>query len=175
MKKLLPLILALVGIGGGVGAGLALRPDPPEMTEEHGTQEDHASKKADKDHAKADEHADDHDDGHGPVDAIEFVKLNNQFVIPIVARDMVESLVVMSLSIELEAGNTETVYRREPKLRDEFLQVLFDHANMGGFRGEFTDTAKLGVLRAGLLEVAQGVLGSAVTGVLITDLARQDM
>jgi hypothetical protein len=81
----------------------------------------------------------------------------------------------MSLSIELEAGNSELIYRREPKLRDAFLQVLFDYANMGGFRGEFTNTGKLDVLKSGLLEVAQGVVGKVVTGVLITDLARQDM
>ena len=111
----------------------------------------------------------------GTPEEIEFIKLNNQFVIPIVQGERVETLVIMSLSIELEAGNSELIYRREPKLRDSFLQVLFDHANMGGFRGEFTNTANLEVLRSGLLEVAQGVVGKVVTGVLITDIARQDM
>lgn len=109
------------------------------------------------------------------MDDVEFIKLNNQFVIPIVVGDQVETLVIMSLSIELETGNSELVYRREPKLRDAFLQVLFDHANMGGFRGEFTNTANLDVLRSGLLEVAQGVVGKTVSGVLITDIARQDL
>ncbi|MEB8387666.1 flagellar basal body-associated FliL family protein [Rhodobacteraceae bacterium KMM 6894] len=170
MKKLFPLILALVGIGGGVGAGLALRPEAVvgahDTTPEAAKSGDHAPTK-EMDDAKADD--------HGGSDDIEFIKLNNQFVIPVVNGDRVETLVIMSLSIELEAGNSELVYRREPKLRDSFLQVLFDHANMGGFRGEFTNTGNLEVLRSGLLEVAQGVIGESVTGVLITDLARQDM
>ncbi len=29
--KILPLILAVVGVGGGIGAGLALKPEPAEM------------------------------------------------------------------------------------------------------------------------------------------------
>ena len=33
MKKLLPVILALIGIGGGVGAGLAFKPEPGAMAE----------------------------------------------------------------------------------------------------------------------------------------------
>ncbi|MCZ4352897.1 flagellar basal body-associated FliL family protein [Roseovarius aestuarii] len=176
MKKLLPLILALVGIGGGVGAGLAMRPESsqPIAAEPDATvgasaiAGDHAKK--DTQQAKASAHADENS-----AETIEFIKLNNQFVVPVVKGDKVETLVVMSLSIELKAGNADMIYRREPKLRDSFLQVLFDHANMGGFRGEFTNTDNLDVLRSGLLEVAQGVVGDVVTGVLITDLARQDL
>lgn len=170
MKKLFPLILVLLGVGGGVGAGLALRPAPSPLDNAQGTAsadaDDHAPKK-DADHAQIDD--------HGSLDTVEFIKLNNQFVVPVVEGDRVETLVIMSLSIEVETGNSEMIYRREPKLRDSFLQVLFDHANMGGFRGEFTNTGNLDVLRSGLLEVAQGVVGKVVTGVLITDLARQDL
>jgi len=104
----------------------------------------------------------------------EYVKLNNQFVVPVVARDMVTALVVMSLSVEIEPGRAENVYRHEPKLRDSFLQVLFDHANMGGFKGEFTNANNMDVLRAALTDVARATLGNLVKGVLITDIARQD-
>ena len=83
-------------------------------------------------------------------------------------------MVVLSLSIEVQAGNTEAVYQREPKLRDEFLQVLFDHANAGGFEGSFTDTANMTDLRRALTEASQSVLGDLVLNVLIPDIARQD-
>ena len=56
-------------------------------------------------------------------------------------------MVVLSLSLEVEAGNTEAVYAREPKLRDVFLQVLFDHANSAAFSGSFTDGSNLILLR----------------------------
>jgi hypothetical protein len=105
----------------------------------------------------------------------EFVKLNNQFVVPVVTRDRVSAMVVMSLSIEIAQGNSEIVYTREPKLRDGFLQVLFDHANLGGFEGEFTNANNMDVLRMSLRDVATLVLGDAARGVLITEIARQDV
>ena len=91
-----------------------------------------------------------------------------------VESGQVAALVVVSLSLEVTAGSTETVFAREPKLRDVFLQVLFDHANAGGFRGSFTDGSNLIVLRQALKEVAMQVLGDMVSDVLIVDIARQD-
>lgn len=106
--------------------------------------------------------------------APEYVKMNNQFVVPVVDEGRVAAMVVLSLSLEVEAGNTEAVYQREPKLRDAFLQVLFDHANVGGFSGSFTDGSNLVVLRTSLKEAASLVLGTMVSDILITDIARQD-
>ena len=78
------------------------------------------------------------------------------------------------MSIEIPAGGAEEVYAREPKLRDSFLQVLFDHANAGGFRGSFTDGSNMVLLRRALLESARAVLGQTARDVLITDIVRQD-
>lgn len=149
MKKLiLPLILGLTGLGAGVGAGVFLRPttdpDPAEMAEAE------------------------------PAEPPEYVKLNNQFVIPVVEDGNVSALVVLSLSLEVTPGSTEAVFAAEPKLRDVFLQVLFDHANAGGFKGSFTDASNLVVLRQALKEVALPVLADKVKDVLIVDIARQD-
>ncbi|WP_435164487.1 flagellar basal body-associated FliL family protein [Falsirhodobacter sp. 1013] len=149
MKKiLLPLILILVGAGAGVGAGLFLHtPAEPE--------EDAPVAKAE---------ATDHD----------YVKLSNQFVIPVVSAGRVTSMVVLSFSLEVTVGGTEAVFAREPKLRDSFLQVLFDFANTGGFQGSFTDADNLVVLRRSLLEAGQRVLGDMLGDVLIVDIMRQD-
>lgn len=151
IRKLIPLLLGLVGLGLGLGAGLFLRPAPEEA-------EAHAEEAA-------------HEEEVAPP---EYVKLNNQFVVPVLEGGRVVSMVVLSLSLEVTAGSTETVYSREPKLRDAFLQVLFDHANAGGFRGSFTDGSNLVLLREALTEKAIGVLGEAVTDVLITEIGRQD-
>lgn len=167
MGKLLPVIVALVGLGGGAGAGLFLRPAP--------TAEDHSAEAAegvpkDGEHAEAGEGEDgEHEEG-----AAEYVKLSNQFVVPVVEKSRVAAMVVLSLSLEVGAGNTDMVYQREPKLRDAFLQVLFDHANTGGFSGSFTDGSNLITLRTSLKEAAALVLGPVITDVLITDIARQD-
>ncbi|SEL26868.1 Flagellar basal body-associated protein FliL [Roseovarius nanhaiticus] len=182
MKMLLPLILLLVGIGGGVGAGLALRPAPASHADEMATPdapdgaEAAASDAADDTHGSK-EHADDShgEDDHEASAGSEYIKLNNQFVVPIVTRDSIEAVIVMSLSLEVPSGRSEAVYLHEPKLRDAFLQVMFDHANMGGFAGIFTDTAKLNLLRSALYEVATTVLGDGVNSILITDFVRQQM
>ncbi|KAA8604338.1 flagellar basal body-associated protein FliL [Salipiger aestuarii] len=158
MKKLLPILLALIGTGAGIGAGIFLAPsgDAAAPAGEHAATPSQA--------------ADDHGDAAGPI----YVKMNNQFVIPIVAKDRVQSLVVLSLSLEIMGAGQEIVYNQEPKLRDVFLRVLFDHANIGGFEGNFTESTRMEILRRSLHEAARNVLGPMVGDVLITEIARQD-
>jgi hypothetical protein len=176
MRKILPFLLGLIGLGVGVGAGMTLRPTMKSAgaaaevaaetgvgAGEHGATEPEAAPDTQGAH---DEGAD--------ADLPEYVKLSNQFIVPIVEDGRVSAMVIMSLSLEVAAGSTDAVFAREPKLRDSFLQILFDHANAGGFNGSFTDGANLIVLRRSLLEASQEVLGDAVHDVLIGDLARQD-
>lgn len=157
--KLIPVLLILIGLGGGVGAGLMLRPEP----------EVEAALPAEGDHAPVPEAAEGEE-----VILPEYVKLNNQFVVPVLDKGRVVSMVIMSLSLEVTAGTNEQVYSREPKLRDAFLQVMFDHANAGGFNGSFTDGSNLILLRKALLESAQTTVGDMVLDVLISDIVRQD-
>jgi flagellar FliL protein len=147
--KRLPILLAVFGLVAGVGAGMLLRP-----TAEHSDAEAAEAMKA-------------------PI-LTEFLKLNNQFVVPVVEQGRVTSMVIMSLSLEVSIGTTESIYAREPKLRDAMLQVMFDHANAGGFNGVFTEGANLVFLRKALLEVSQKTIGSNVRDVLISDISRQD-
>ena len=161
MRKLLPVIMILLGLGGGTTAGLLLKPAPaPVLENPCGTPEDSA--------APVEPAA------PAPDETLEYVKMNNQFIVPVVSEDAVQALVVLTLSLEVQQGKTEMVYAREPKLRDAFLQVLFDHANMGRFRGTFTESNNLDILRAGLLQAARAVLGERVSDILIVDIARQD-
>lgn len=167
MGKILPVLLALVGLGAGVGAGVMLRP-APEPTVVIDPCGDGTAPVSNTDPA-----------GDGEVAEVdkttEFVKINNQFVIPVVGDTMVNALVVMSISLEVQQGQRETVYLREPKLRDVFLQVLFDHANAGGFDGTFTAGPNMQALRKALTETAQITVGDIIRDVLITDIARQDI
>ena len=92
----------------------------------------------------------------------------------VVVAERVVALVILSLTVAVTTGSREAVFATEPKLRDSFLQVLFDHANAGGFDGAFTQTGRMAQLRKALLEPARVVLGDAVKDVLITDIVRQD-
>lgn len=152
MRKLFPLLLALIGLAAGAGAGLALRPAPDPATAEAAAV------------AIPDE----------PEIPPEYVKMNNQFVVPVVQNGRVVSMVILSLSLEVTAGSTEAVFSKEPKLRDIFLQVLFDHANSGGFQGSFTDGSNMVMLRRALMETASASMGDVIKDVLIVDIVRQD-
>jgi flagellar FliL protein len=168
LKKLLPVLLALVGTGAGVAAGLVMLPSASGVA---GGQPLPDCLPNDFSAGPAPERP---PDSASPTADREYVKMNNQFVIPVMGPDRVQALVVASLSVEVTAGSTESVYDREPKLRDAFLQVMFDHANIGGFEGSFTAADRMDILRGALLDAARAVLGRDVSDVLITEIARQD-
>ena len=155
IRKRLPLFLGLFGLSLGAAGGFVLRPaqDPSAAT---GTNSPATEQSSDLTTPK------------------DYAKLANQFIIPVLAQGKVSALMVLSLSLEVRSGTTAQVNAAEPKLRDAFLQVLFDHANSGGFSGSYTDAATLIPLRTALLEVAKSVLGDKVTDVLITDILRRD-
>ncbi|MEJ8562623.1 flagellar basal body-associated protein FliL [Yoonia sp. GPGPB17] len=162
---LLPVILLLAYTGAGVGAGLFLMPEPAEEVAE------------DIHNCPPPDTALDATVVAAPIEVAperEYAKLNNQFIIPVIEDERVSALVVMSLNLEVTVGSRTAIFAAEPKLRDRFLQVMFDHANNGGFSGNFTTGTKMRALRNELLRVAQDVSGSRVTDVLVIDLVRQD-
>jgi flagellar basal body-associated protein FliL len=168
MKKLLPIIFLLLGLGGGVGAGILLKKPPEEVDPAVVCGPDDA-------HPEATLAAAPVEDGEEAVNPFEYLKMNNQFVIPVVTDGKVTALVVLALSLELQTGHKDAIFQREPKLRDIFLQVLFDHANAGGFRGAFTNSNTMDVLRASLRQAGRQALGDILNDVLVTDIVRQDV
>lgn len=176
MGRLLPILLVVLGLAGGVGAGLFLAPAPepsaacgpapeaacPEVSPA-GTGDPDPSAAASPPPVLL------------PGEAVDYVKLNNQFVIPVIVADTVSALVVVSLTLEVTAGTNTAVFDREPRLRDAFLQVLFDFAYSGGFDGPFTQSANLATLRRALRETGQSVIGPTVRDVLIVDIVRQEV
>ncbi|RVV97964.1 flagellar basal body-associated FliL family protein [Mesobaculum littorinae] len=168
LGKLVPLVLALVGLGAGVGAGIALRPAPHDDVAAIGPCGD-LGPEAVTQVAEAVE------EPPAPDPTTEFVDLSNQFVVPDIEDGAVSALVVVTLSLEVAQGMSEVVLAREPKVRDAFLRVLLDHANAGGFRGAFTANGTMERLRAALTEVAIAELGDPLRDVLILDINRQEM
>lgn len=167
LRILVPLVLLLLGVGGGLGAGIILRPGSAADTGSEVPVGGDGTTDADV-APSGDTHE---NNATGPT---EFVRLNNQFVVPIVRNGAVRSLVVLALTLEVDAGQNGAVFDREPRLRDAFLQVLFAHANAGGFDGSFTQSAAMDPLREALREAAHRVLGDLVRDVLIVDITRQD-
>ncbi len=151
MRKLLPVLLALVGLGAGVAGGFLMRPEA---------------------HAAADPsmaaEAPSHDG------ATKFMPMTNQFVIPLVESGRVNAMIVLTVSLEILPDSLPDLQAQEPKLRDSFLQVMFDHANAGGFRGNFTSSNSMQTLRTALGEAGRKIAGPSIRGVLISDILRQE-
>ena len=165
MKKIIPILLIMLFAGAGVAAGLVLKPKDIEMEasknpcgDDPNTHETVAKETPKKDDNKS----------------FEYVKLSNQFIVPIIKGDIVRSVAIVALSLEVKAGTKDQVFAVEPKLRDTFLQALFDHASIGGFDGAFATAENLIRMRRTLKQNAVAVLGDAINDVLVTDIARQD-
>ncbi|MFV0492021.1 MAG: flagellar basal body-associated FliL family protein, partial [Pseudorhodobacter sp.] len=135
MGKILPVLLAVFGLAAGAGAGVLLRPPVTEEVEKTEQPPEVA-----------------------PTET-EFVKLNNQFIVPVLEHGRVSSMIIITLGLEVTTGGSEKIYAREPKVRDALLQVMFDHANAGGFQGVFTDESNLAQLRRAMREIVQKVVG----------------
>lgn len=191
-RALLILVISLVGAGAGAGAGMFLKPSAPENAEtgdetkggEQGAGQaqdsvdgDVAASVRDDEVARALEAADAAGDLDAAGDATtrDFVRLEKQFVVPVLGEDRVASLVVLSIALEVEEGGSDAVFATEPKLRDAFLGVLFTHAQSRGFDGGFTRKDRLADLRRALTVAARDVLGDVAHGVLLTNIVRQDI
>ncbi len=167
MGKLLPVIFIVVGGAVGGGAGFLVKPAPESDCDELDVvaMEECKAKKAEAEMPEDDE----------PVAELDYVAMKNQFVVPVIQDELVKSLVVLSLSLETTPDNVQELFSKEPKLRDAFLRVLFDHSHIGGFDGAFTESGRMETLRDALLEAAQSIAGKKVSDILITDIARQEM
>lgn len=170
MKKLLPIILGIIGLVGGIGAGAFLKP-APEPVEEVASCIDGEENCATPDMPPPQASVAVVD----PDVVWDYVKLPKQFIVPIIQKDKVRALVVLSISLEVTVGTSDLVLARSPKLRDAFLQVLFDHANSGGFDGAFTTGRAMSDLRGELLDSARKQLGATVESILIEEMVKQTM
>lgn len=170
--KILVFILAPLGLLGGLAAGHFAAPAPIEEPPAEEVVGEAATTEGD---AHADPAPAPRRHEPKPEGESDYAKLDKHFVVPIVEEETVSSLVVVTMAIEVDKGATEMVYLHEPKLRDEFLSVLFNHGRSGAFQGGFTEKRNLDDLRASLNEAATYVLGDAARQVLLTSIVKQDM
>ncbi|SEM60528.1 hypothetical protein SAMN04488003_10279 [Loktanella fryxellensis] len=174
MKKfLLPIVMLLAGTGAGVGAAIILKPDPvPD------TGDDIVAAAPCGDPVAADATTPDDPVDVAPIAASEgseFAPLENPFVIPVMDGEDLVSMMAITVSIEVPTGQVSAVYDIEPRLRDSLLQDMFQHANIGGFTGNYTATDKLRILRQDLLRTARDILGDTALDILLIDIKRQDV
>ncbi len=172
--KLIPIAFLILGMAAGAAAALFL--EKPDVSAAEQAAADGNTPLEEGERKYASENGKDgppKSGKDGPAQK-EYVRLANQFVVPVVERGEIRSLVLLTLSIETAPGHQEEIFSKQPKLRDSFLEVLFDYSNTGGFAGTFTNTSALQSLKSELTAVARRELGDFVEAVLIEDIMRQD-
>jgi len=185
MKAVLfPVILAVSAAGGVLAADFARGTVAPSSAEDGS----HDAKAGGHGGAKADEkggHGDKgkkakaskgHDDkGYaGGGDEIEFIKFKRQFVVPVLANDDVQALILLNIGLEVPGNKRDDMFRLEPRFRDAFIRELLQLSDAGYFDSELTSPDTYEVLRETLSRAARDISEDGISDVLILDLSRQD-
>ena len=181
MIKIISLLLQAAGVSAGVFVALMLK---------NGQADSHAAPAADAEQGEAGEKGDAKDGDnkknkkkgdkkkggdYGDSGEYGFIKFGRQFIVPVVKPDGVNALVVLDINLEVPTDVTETVYAREPKVRDALLSTLLRLSSEGAFNARFTNAENMDQIRGELLEAARAVLGDDVHEVLILSIARQNV
>lgn len=182
MIKAIAIAIQAIAVAGGAYVGVTLSSGsssaPEEKAEKSAEKEKkEEKKKAKKDKkdkkAKGDKNGDDY--GGDGAETTSFLKFSRQFVVPVVSRDNVSALVILDISLELDPAATESAYSREPKVRDAILKSLLQLSNEGAFGDGLLEEENLNDIRARLQAAARTILGEDLVGVLILNVARQDI
>lgn len=153
MKKVIFIIIFIVAFAGSIFAGMQL-----------------GNKKDDKDKDK-------------PKEVVDFkkkkfvyTKLEKPMIIPIFRNDKAVGMLIAQIWLELEP-ETETIIitEKEPRLRDELMQVFYLYASQGRLSQSLLEPKTQAELRRDLTTVARQFIGDSLHAVLINDMQRQDL
>jgi flagellar basal body-associated protein FliL len=162
MNKILPLIIILVAIGGSGFAAMTLRGGGEAEAESA-----HAGGKVLKPGEA----------GHGgekKAASSAFFEFQRDFIVPVMRSGVVDSVVLVRLTLEAPEEKVETMRSREPKIRDAMMKTLLTLSHEGPLKGDITDPEVYTEIQSRLLATAQEVADNEVKAVLIVDFARQD-
>lgn len=175
MKKLLPIIIAVLGLAGGLTAGTFLKPQAHasdghgdtdgvhgDTDTGHGDTAGSTGKSVVNAHQKYDEKSDN-----------VYVGLKKPFFAPVINANNRNTLVRLDIHLEVPAGLEEKIEKHEPKLRDGFLRAVMNFAHEGGF-ARVHGSEGFEVLSDDLLLSARHVLGDKVRAVLIGEILTRE-
>ena len=119
----------MFGSGGGIGAGLFLFPPAHEaeaelanpcgpLPEDPAAAADPAAETGHEGATEEEVLAAAAEGGESLNEGYEYVKLANQFIVPVVQGEDVVALVLLSMSLEVPLGQNDHALEVEPKLRD---------------------------------------------------------
>lgn len=153
MKNIIILILILAALGGGIFAGMQANPKKTPNEEEN------TEKKVNFQEKK-----------------FIYSKFEKPFIIPIFHNDRASGMLVVEIWLELEPeANTLAITAKEPRVRDELMQVFYLYASEGRFSSQLLSPETQAELRRDLTHVGRQFIGPELHAVLINDMQRQDL
>jgi len=174
MPKIIALVIVLLGVGGGLALGVALRPGGavpgPDAAVADAGRADTAGARDATESGGADPGG-----GGGAGADRDYVEIGRQIIIPIVKGGETQALMLFDLALDVPSSMTERTIAARPRLRDAFLRELFEMSYTGAFSSTYTDERIIEEVRAKLRAAARRLLGGAVAEVLILDIMRQEI
>lgn len=155
MKKLFPVLIIIIGVAAGAGAGIFLK--PVQTADPENEHVDHEPSAIDEGAERS------------------FVKIGKQTIVPVVNDGETRALMLFELAVDVPATRADQVHEMEPRLRDAFLRELFQMSYTGAFLTNFTEERIIEELRRNLTNAARTYLGHNQAEVLILDVMRQEM
>lgn len=178
IRKILPILLPVVALMGGIAAGTVLQPGGSESGGAHAAAAESHGDDNGGGHDEAAAHASDShaSNGHGGAegDGPGFFTFPSQFFVPLARNGDMGAMIILTLVLETKASKVEALEKQEHRLRDALLRQLLIHANTSGFDGNYTVDRNLERLRTDLLRVARGATDIPIDAVLIQDIVRQN-
>lgn len=164
MKKLLPILAAVIALLAGAALGGAARVFTGG--EKHAQVED-AGKTGRADAQK-------HGGGHGETAAATaYMKFSRQFIAPVIKGGAPVGTMILDVNIEVDPAIAQSAYAEEPRLRDAVLDVLLREGARGRLSELFVDPTILDETKAEILAAARKTLGDNARSVLIMDIGYQ--
>lgn len=153
MKNIIGLVLVIVALVGGIVGGMILAPQGEVEKKDHVPDETDFKTKQ-----------------------FLYIKFDKPVIIPIFQNNKASGMLVVEIWLELEEGtDTVTVGAKEPRLRDELMQVFYLYASEGKFSEQLLDPTTQAELRRDLTNVARQYIGENLHAILINDMQRQDL
>ena len=185
MKQFVPIIIAGVFIVAGGAGGFYLKSSGSaeastsasghgEASGSHGEDAGGHGKKDDG-HGKAKKSSGGHGGGGEASADTLYYKFSREFVIPIIGQDRVRSMVIINLNLEIEPSISQKMFSMEPKLRDNIMTTLINLSSEGDTLNDPTNSENYEMIKSTVLSNLRVIVPEGIDGVLIQDMAKQDL
>lgn len=108
--------------------------------------------------------------------SVAYFKFTREFVVPLIEKERVSSLVILNINLEVDTSVAERLYLKEPVLRDSIMTTLVEIAGDGRTFQTMTSIENYETIRSMvLIDLQKRLPDDGILNVLILDMARQDL